>query len=669
MAAFRRAVPLLVAFVVVAFFSLGPTPHHFGCLQTQARASTGRAGKGPVRIMRKTASYPKPKTPTQPVRRSVPLQPLPKQQPPAVQTQPPAVYQGPRFSASGAPAAHPTQPARTPPVQAPAATATGPQLTAPPAHAQGSTQTSHPPTAAPWGAPQQQSSSSSSAFADAKGPQQPATNTPAAVGLPANATTQRGPNQSTAPTPSAGTGDRQQQAATPMTAAAGATQQPANLTHAAVGDPQKPTAAQQPVATQQQTGAAQQPPAGAFTAPTSSNPPFHAPASGYHQQPLAPAASPSYPFSGQQHAGYAYGQQAAHPPVGGQGFPPPSGVPATYMHAPGHTPAAASSAPPVAPSAAQASTGPSLTRTAITSAVGAAVGSMVGSAVTNSMMRHSAGSKEGAPATPAPAAGASDSSSNNNNSSSDASSSGSDTSSSGSDASSSGSDASSSGTPTASAAASGGATAQEQLLAPQDKQVSLPLFFLGVGNDELENSVKGPQAFGQQVQDAVVQALGVPSTRVMLEEVSVKKGLISSTGVANTSGRGNESGSSGSDGTSGSKQLSDVTVRLSVLPVPTVGSLEPTAGDLAAEVKRQLDQPASYLSRLLRSAFSELPAPVTEDSEAFLDAAAGGGRVRTAAAAAKTAENAAAPAGSPQGAAAGLPCLLLLLGSTVFLWI
>lgn len=43
MAAFRRAVPLLVAFVVVAFFSLGPTPHHFGCLQTQARASTGRA--------------------------------------------------------------------------------------------------------------------------------------------------------------------------------------------------------------------------------------------------------------------------------------------------------------------------------------------------------------------------------------------------------------------------------------------------------------------------------------------------------------------------------------------------------------------------------------------------------------------------------------------------
>ena len=238
---------------------------------------------------------------------------------------------------------------------------------------------------------------------------------------------------------------------------------------------------------------------------------------------------------------------------------------------------------------------------------------MVGSAVTNSMMRHHSDHS---------GAAASDSSSNNSSSSST--------------------------DPSAAATtASSPAEAKEKTL--KESQRIIEIAFVAVGEDEFANSVRGPQAFGNKVRDAVVQALGVPASRIVLDEVSIKKN---------------------SSSNSSSKEPLDVTVRLIAMPEEKTSATEPTAEELAAEVARQVQQPKSFLLRLLFSFFPGFPSPVLaapDPGDAFDDAAAAA-RTKVAAAAAAAPKTAANAAATPQPAAK-LPCLLLLLGSTFFLWV
>lgn len=114
------------------------------------------------------------------------------------------------------------------------------------------------------------------------------------------------------------------------------------------------------------------------------------------------------------------------------------------------------------------------------------------------------------------------------------------------------------------------------------------LVFPGVGEQELRNNFNNAQSFGTSVQDAVVRSVGVSPGRIVLQDVLVTPA-------------------------SNEKKSPSAVVTLSLLPDERLLSTEPSAQELADEIRRQLSQNTSYLTRQLRLVLPEL-------SDVFLQA-------------------------------------------------
>ncbi|KAL8426653.1 hypothetical protein Efla_005910 [Eimeria flavescens] len=326
---------------------------------------------------------------------------------------------------------------------------------------------------------------------------------------------------------------------------------PRSSSHQPQRSPQRPPAAEpqhaSPQATHQTPPVQQQhasPPAQASattpTKPLAANPP---PASAAASGPPPPA----YPY-----ANSVPGYHPSHAAVGQQAAPVQS---APAMHPPS---IAQANLPAQAPSAPSGSGAPSFARTAISSAVGAAVGSMVGTSVANSLTQRSGETPEAQKTrttTPGPTVSILPGSS----------------------------------TEPAKDGASANATAElkpagvpasEASAAPQTptpplaRRAAVRLTFPGLGGTELKSSFRSAESFGKTVQDAVVRSVGVPASRVMLDDVSILPGA------------------NGGDS-------SDTVVKLSLLPDERLSPREPSAQELAEEIGRQLKQDTSYLSRQL----------------------------------------------------------------------